>query len=136
MSTGTSGRCAPIASGGIAAFARARRRRRPARASGAKEAASMLTPIQLFVRKRFRPCGGGFSQTLVAERLAECCILRCGQLFPDGWMHYVHQNARGTLCTVVCSDESSKSEITFAGPAGLTTGISRQHSLANAKLDE
>ena len=30
-----------------------------------------------------------------------------------------HRNARGTLC----SDESSKSEITFAGRVGLTTGI-------------
>jgi len=32
--------------------------------------------------------------------------------------------------------ESSKSEVTFAGRAGLATGILRQHSLANAKTGE
>ena len=47
-------------------------------------------------------------------------------------MHDEHRNARGTLF----SDESSKSEITFAGRAGLTTGILRQYSLADAKLRE
>ena len=70
--------------------------------------------------------------TLLAEWLAEISLQRCGQLFPDGWVHYAHRNARGALCC----DESSKSEITFAGRAGLTTGILRQHSLANAKLAE
>ena len=30
----------------------------------------------------------GVPQTLVAERLAECCLPRCCQLFPDGCMHY------------------------------------------------
>ena len=60
------------------------------------------------------------------------CLPRCGQVFTDGW---INLNA---LCTLKCagdalSDESSKiskSEITFAGRAGLTTGILRQHSLA------
>ena len=46
--------------------------------------------------------------------------------------HCPHRNAQGTLC----SDESRKSEITFAGRAGLTTCILRQHSLASAKLGE
>ena len=47
-------------------------------------------------------------------------------------LHSVHQSARGTPC----SEESSKSEVTFAGRAGLATGILRQHSLANAKTGE
>ena len=47
-------------------------------------------------------------------------------------LHRVHQSARGTPC----SEESSKSEVTFAGRAGLATGILRQHSLANAKTGE
>ena len=36
----------------------------------------------------------------------------------------------------VRSDESSKSQISFAGRAGVTTSILRQHSLANAQLGE
>ena len=44
--------------------------------------------------------------------------------------HRVHPKARGTLC----SEESSKSETTFAERADLATGILRQHSLAKAKL--
>ena len=51
-------------------------------------------------------------------------------LSPDGWMLYARRNARGALCI----DELSKSEITLAGRAGLTTSVLRQHSLANAKL--
>ena len=47
-------------------------------------------------------------------------------------IHCRHPISRGTLC----SDESSKSEMTFTGRANLTTGILRQHSLANAKVGE
>ena len=47
-------------------------------------------------------------------------------------IHRLHQKARRTPC----SEESSKSEVTFAGRADLTTGILRQHSLANAKTGE
>ena len=39
--------------------------------------------------------------------------------------HRRHRNAQGTLC----SDESSKTEITFTLRAGMATGILRQHSL-------
>jgi hypothetical protein len=39
--------------------------------------------------------------------------------------HRRHKNAQGTLC----SDESSKTEITFTVRAGMATGILRQHSL-------
>ena len=46
--------------------------------------------------------------------------------------HRRHGNARGALC----SDESSESDIIFAGRTCQTTGILRQHSLANAKLGE
>ena len=46
--------------------------------------------------------------------------------------HRLHRSSRGTPC----SEESSKSEVTFAGRAGLATGIVRQHSLANAKTGE
>ena len=70
----------PIAGGGSAAFARARRSHSPARASCAEEAAGLLAQIPLVVRKRVQLCGEGFPQTLVAERLAECCLPRCGQL--------------------------------------------------------
>ena len=49
--------------------------------------------------------------------------------------HRRHRNVGGRFAQV-CRDESSKSEITFAGCAGLTTGILMQHSLANAKLGE
>ena len=46
--------------------------------------------------------------------------------------HRLHRSSRGTPC----SEESSKSEVIFAGRAGLATGIVRQHSLANAKTGE
>jgi len=35
-----------------------------------------------------------------------------------------------------CSDETSKSETIFTERAGLSAGIVRQHSLANAKTGE
>ena len=43
---------------------------------------------------------------------------------------------RGRAWGAPCSEESSKSEVTFAGRAGLATGILRQNSLANAKTGE
>ncbi len=74
-------------------FALAWRRRRPPRASCVEEAASLLAPLSLFVRKRVRACGGGFPQTFVAERLAKCCFPRCTQLFPDGCMLYAQRHS-------------------------------------------
>ena len=46
--------------------------------------------------------------------------------------HRRHRKAQGTPC----SEESSKSEVTFASRANLTTGILRQNSLAKAKRGE
>ena len=46
--------------------------------------------------------------------------------------HRRHRKAQGTPC----SEESSKSEVTFASRANLTTGILRQNSLVNEKKGE
>ena len=49
------------------------------------------------------------------------------------WVWCVH---RGRAWGALCSDETSKSETIFTERAGLSAGIVRQHSLANAKTGE
>ena len=136
-------RCAPIAGGGFAVFARAAetppgsrlRRRRIG------ESARTNPMIQLFVRKRVRPCGGGFYRLMLLSLLSGSPNIAShaavSSLTTVGCIMRIEMR-RGRFA-LVCRDESSKSEITFAGRAGLTTGILRQrteHSLANAKLGE
>ena len=72
----SAGRCAPIAGGGFAAFAHwpAGPRRRPARASCAEEAASLLSSIRSSSENAFGPEDGVFPQTVVADRLTKYCL--------------------------------------------------------------
>lgn len=60
--------------------------RRPARASCAEKAASLLVPIQLFLKNMVLPPvprAERFPKTLFAEQLAEFCLPHCCQNFPD-----------------------------------------------------
>ena len=73
------------------------------------------------------------SQSKQTERFLNFKCKNCNGEFASSRSydaHRLHRRARGTLC----SDESSRSETTFAGRSGLATGVLRQHSLA--KLGE
>jgi hypothetical protein len=75
------------------------------------------------------------TQSKQAERFLNFKCINCNGEFSSLRSYNIHRRHPKTQGTP-CSEESSKSEVTFAGRANLTTGILRQHSLEKAKRGE
>ena len=75
------------------------------------------------------------TQSKQTERFLNFKCINCNGEFSSLHSYNIHRRHPKTQGTP-CSEESSKSEVTFASRAYLTTGILRQHSLAKAKRGE
>ena len=75
------------------------------------------------------------TQSQQTERFLNYKCINCNGEFLSLHAYNIHRRHPKTQGTP-CSEESSKSEVTFASRANLTTGILRQHSLAKAKRGE
>ena len=122
---------------------RARRRRRPARASCAEEAASLFAPIKLFIRKRVRPGlvdGGSPRLSLLRGSPYVASHAAFSSFQTVGCIMRIEMRGGRFAAMNQANQILGKPAITFAWPspgrADLNTGILRQHSLANAKLGE